>query len=717
MRCYILFLISFLLLTGVGVSAQQNTAVAVSVNAASGRYSIESPESHWTFYGNTGQALSHVERSEASDEAGAFDKISFTWDKGNRTGAIRWYKNKPVVIFTLTLPNGADGPLSGFPDFNTLPDSLYHFSYHNDVFAAPQFVLNRTSTPWLLFDKNNDACIVSPASGFMTAVIKGDGIHSITSTQNEAITKFPKGFSYSTIMVLGSGIRSSWNDWGAVLRALYHRKYPDKDADPLLKYYGYWTDNGADYYYNYDTTLGYEKTLLKLKQYYQDQHIPMGYMQLDSWWYEKTNFDPDGKPGDNFKNKNLPEGPWNKYGGLLEYVADPFLFPKGMSDFQRRLGIPMATHNRWIDPLSPYHKKYKISGIMSPDPKFWEDIMHYLKSSGVVCYEQDWLNYIYSNSPEMQSTLTAGNLFTDGMANAAEKNNMTLQYCMAMPRYFLQGLKYNNLTTIRTSEDRFEPGKWKNFIFTSQLAYQIGAMPWCDVFKSHELGNMILSVLSSGPVGTGDAIGKENKSNIMLACREDGQIIRPDVPVLPLDKDYVSLAEHQSVPLLAYTYTKHDNIQTDYLFAFCNKSNSKRSLTFTPEEIGIRGNAVVYNPLSKSVRALSSGELFTDTLSQKNYTYYIIAPVTASGIAFLGDAGKIAATGKKRIASIEQAGKTLKVEILFAPGEKEVTVQGYCKGNVRSDKGELINSSSAGIFNLRVVNDGSNAVEISLAKK
>ncbi|WP_162923601.1 hypothetical protein [Arachidicoccus soli] len=709
------FFLTCMLFTCISLSAQQFSNIEVGVNSTSGQYKITSNALHWTFSGTVGEGLSDISQGNGSDEVGSFKSISFSWNKGQDIGRIRWYNAAPVVIFTITLPEGSSAPLSSFPDFDVIPSDLYHFSYHNDHFAWPRFLLEQTSTPWLLYDKQNKACIISPASHFMVAKMKGDGLHQIASSLNAEITSFPKGFSYSTIMVLDNSIHKSWNNWGTALRSLYHRNFPDKDADPLLKYYGYWTDNGADYYYNYDTTIGYSNTLLKLKQYYQQQHIPIGYMQLDSWWYEKTDYGPNDKLGDDFKNKNLPRGPWNRYGGLMEYRADPFLFPHGMASFQRKLGLPLATHNRWIDPRSPYHQQYNVSGIMSPDPLFWKDIMSYLKSSGVVCYEQDWLDFIYRNSPEMGATLNVADSFTDGMANAAAKEKMNLQYCMAMPRYFLQGLKYNNLTTIRTSDDRFNPEKWMKFIFTSQLAYETGAMPWCDVFKSTELGNMILSVLSSGPVGTGDAIGKESKHNIMLSCREDGQIVRPDVPILPLDQDFIMMANHKHSPILAYTYTKHQSVTTNYLFAFCNHAEDEKIFHFRPAELGMKNEVIVYNPISKEAKEVDAKDLFSDKIPESNYAYYILAPVSSSGIAFLGDENKIAATGKKRIASIEEVGSQLKIKVLFAPSEQQVILQGYSRSSIHSNIGKVTIDPATHLFSLKLSKpNNSNQAEVIL---
>ena len=710
-------LLAFLLFSFSGFSSAKNF-ISVEVDQQTGNYSITSNTLHWKFSGTIGQKLSQLKFSKGHDAIGNFQSIYFTWKNKNENAAtIRWYDEKPVVIFSLSLPKGADNSIVSFPDFNSIPASLFHFSYRNDVFSAPEFSLTETSTPWLFFDKNKNACVISPTSDFIVSKMTGDGENRISSGLNEEIKNLPKGFTHSTIMIFDEGIQTAWNTWGNALRKLYNRVRPQNDADVVLKTFGYWTDNGADYYYNYDTTKGYENTLLDLRKVYQKENIPLGYMQLDSWWYEKSIYDPDGKPDADHKNKSLPKGEWNRYGGLLEYVADPFLFPNGLASFHKKLGLPLVTHNRWIDPQSPYHKKYKISGYAAVDPHFWNDIMSYLKTSGVVCYEQDWLNYIYNKSPQMLADINVGNEFTDGMAHAAKANGLNLQYCMAMPRFFLQGLKYNNLTTIRTSDDRFEPRKWMPFIFTSQFAFEMGVWPWSDVFKSSETGNMVVSVLSAGAVGTGDAIGKEDKKNIMLACRNDGVLVKPDVPLLPLDEDYLQIADNENKPLLASTFTKHGNITTHYLFAFSDKKTIGKDFNFRPSDLGITGKIVVYNPVNQEFKVMQSTETFSGSIPDKNYVYYILAPVTPTGIAFLGDENKIAATGKKRIAELSSSANNLTVKVLFARGEKEITLCGYSENPPLADKGKLSFDAATHLFKLILSSDGNEkGIEVNLKK-
>lgn len=691
-----------LILTVFVVSAQKENTIQVKVNPQNGDYTITSSFLHYSIGGSIHQPLNDVQTINGKDAAGEYKSIRFTWKNNLKyTGSIRWYTQRPVVIFDWTLPDGCtqQSP-AAFPDFTSLPALPYRFSYHNRIFPLPQFFLEETSTPWMLFNGNADACLISPASDFIVSLMTHRDSTAICSGLNPEVKQLPPGFTHSTIMVLDNGIRKTWDEWGDALRALYGRKRPANDCDAILNYFGYWTDNGADYYYNYDTTKGYAGTLLAVREHYKKSGIPLGYMQLDSWWYKKTRYNIEGKLGADIKKPEFPRGPWNRSGGLLEYRADTFLFPQGLAAFQKKLGLPLITHNRWIDSTSPYQKQYKISGFAAIDPAYWKNIMSYLKSSGVINYEQDWMNYMYMRNPEMISDIRIGNAFTDGMANAAKEQGINLQYCMALPRYFMQGVKYNNLTTIRASGDGFRPSLWKNFIFASQLAYEMGIWPWSDVFKSNEMGNLVLSVLSAGPVGTGDELGKENKKNILMACRTDGVLVKPDVPILPMDQNYMQMAQAENKPLLAYTFTQHNNITTAYVFAFAERTSQTIRFGFQPKNTGIQGQSVVYNPRQNTVQVLNADDTFRDELPVDSFAYYIVAPVTNAGIAFLGDAEKIAATGRKRVADIVSTGKALQVKILFAKEEASVTLKGYSPSAVIADKGKIDYDAGTHLFTL-----------------
>jgi len=362
----------------------------------------------------------------------------------------------------------------------------------------------------------------------------------------------------------------------------------------------------------------------------------------------------------------------------MEYRAHPDLFPDGLASFQRSINLPLAVHSRWIDRASPYHDSYNISGVGAVDPAWWRDTVAYLKDSGVTCYEQDWLDEIYLNSPEMASKVGVGDAFTDGMANATRGAGLSMQYCMGTPRFFLQGLKYPNLTTIRTSGDRFEPRKWANFLYVSRLAHDVGIWPWCDVFKSSETGNMIVSVLSAGPVGTGDELGKENKSNILKAVRPDGVIVKPDQPLLLSDRVYLDGAAKRQTPFIATTFTDHEAGRATYVFAF-PRAKGNLGLKFSPKEFGWKSACCVHDFLGNRDELVGASEEISTVIAAEGYAYFMIVPTSSSGISLLGDLDKFVPLGKQRIASVSPVPGGLKIKVMFASTESRVTVQGVSR--------------------------------------
>jgi hypothetical protein len=144
--------------------------------------------------------------------------------------------------------------------------------------------------------------------------------------------------------------------------------------------------------------------------------------------------------------------------------------------------------------------------------------MRYLRASGVRTYEQDWL----SGPAVADRDLHSGERFLDALSAAARMQHIALQYCMPLPRHFLQGTHYSNLLTIRVSGDRFEQSQWPAFLFNGRLASALGEWPWSDVFMSSETSNLLLSVLSGSMVGVGDAIGTFDRANLLRAVRADG---------------------------------------------------------------------------------------------------------------------------------------------------------------------------------------------------
>jgi hypothetical protein len=466
------------------------------------------------------------------------------------------------------------------------------------------------------------------------------------------------------------------------------KRRPSADADVTLKYLGYWTDNGSGYYYNYDPARGYTGTLLAEADELHRLGVAVRYMQLDSWWYIKTNLSPSGRAGAISKNPKLPLGTWNCYGGLTEYVAHKDLFPNGLAAFQKQLGLPLVTHNRWVDVNSPYRQQYAISGVAAIDPKWWQHIIGYVHSCGVVEYEQDWMNEIYRNSPEMQSTTTVGDAFTDGMANATAADGMSMQYCMTLPRLYLQGTRYNNLTSVRVSNDRFKPERWESFLYTSQLAAALGEWPFADCFRSKELGNLLLSNLSCGPIGLSDLLGETSVRNLARVARPDGVIVKPDTPIVPVDSMYTADAtDNGTGPMIAAAYTNHGPLRTAYVFTYF-RSSQPAPIHIRPADLGIDSDAWVcladddadhqtFTAERVKRNQIWNGPAVANPQRDKSWLYLVVAPVTRSGISLLGDAGKFVTAGRQRVSEMSETADGVSATINFAPGENAVRLFGY----------------------------------------
>ena len=644
------------------------------IDAAAGRYRVRSAVLGWTFAGTLPAAAASVTRRTGADRLGAYQELAFRWRDGAALAAsIRTYRERAAVLFRISTQEPvADAARLRFPRFTSFPQALHHFSYANHEFAPASFALEQTGTPWLLYDAAGHAAVLSPASQYMTASLYGDGATAIASGLNAGVGALPAGFSYATLLVFGSGVNATWDDWGAALTALAAVRRPANDADPGLRYLGYWTDNGASYYYDFDRQLGYAGTLEALVERYRSEAIPIRYLQLDSWWYSKSFTDPDGHTG-GAKNASLPQGEWNRYGGLLRYEADPALFPEGLAAFQRRIGLPLITHNRWIDPASPYHAGFRISGFAALDPRWWTQIMGYLAGAHVVTYEQDWLNVIYEHSPELSERPGVGEEFADAMAQAAARHGLTMQYCMPLPRHFLQGVRYANLTTIRVSGDRLTPDKWDRFLYGSRLASALGIWPWTDVLMSAETDNLLLATLSAGMVGIGDAIGAEDRANLLRAVRADGVIVKPDTPAVPIDSRYTA---SPGEPMIAAAHTDRGALRTSYVFAYGRGSPATAS-AFTPAEVGVRRASYVYDTRRRSARRLEPSQAFPLRLGPRETAYFIVTPVARAGLALIGDEEQFVPDGRARIAALEDGPQRLTATVVFAPQETSARLSGF----------------------------------------
>jgi hypothetical protein len=217
-------------------------------------------------------------------------------------------------------------------------------------------------------------------------------------------------------------------------------------------------------------------------------------------------------------------------------------------------------------------------------------------------------------------------------------------------------------------------------------------------------------------VGFGDEMGTENVDNLFKAVRTDGVIVKPDVPIMPVDSAYIAEANKEKRALVASTYTDHDGLRTEYVLAYRVPTPKKKATggkattqpagrlsdkevlepvqesdaqnaMFSLHDVGVSNPAYVYDFMTKSVTRLDPSIPVIAPLGDDGFNYYVIAEPGESGIAFLGDLGKWVSCGRQRIAEIHENGKRMSVKVVFAEGEKSVTLHGCSASPVTASAG------------------------------
>ena len=110
----------------------------------------------------------------------------------------------------------------------------------------------------------------------MNAALSLGPHNELVSGISADVEDIPPGFVAMSALVVAPGINRAFEIWGHFLTDLAGKKRPANDADFSLKYLGYWTDHGAQYYYRFEETLGYISTLLKVRDQFRDMNIQAG---------------------------------------------------------------------------------------------------------------------------------------------------------------------------------------------------------------------------------------------------------------------------------------------------------------------------------------------------------------------------------------------------------------------------------------------------------
>ncbi len=636
-----------------------------------------------------------------ADELGHYQFIDLDWrlegtDKEFIT-SFHLYQDRPYLIFVQKFPQGFKNYASGdwtvpsvaFPQFTSQNmgsrKDLYLWSsggmLTHRLAYGDAYTIQGTVDVLLLADRSYNSLVLSPFSHYLVATQQSEPLAaedqlsrgSIRCGVEGLVDSIPRGFEQSTILVAGRGIHNTFEKWGRALMTKAGKKFPSKYQDDTLKYPVYMDDAGAYYYEHNFKEAGYnsyEDIILGVENDARKHGLRIGaYHVVDLFQQQYQD-------------------------GLFEPRRD--LFPHGLRWLHEQLGKPLQLYVTWLDPKSPYAERYPfyptepgpVPGVSMGDVFYSLDYWRYTADKivdwGGVLLQHDFLTE-YEGNRAMMSDVSKMDTFFKNMAKALGEKGIDMQYCMQAPRNILESTENPIMVSLQGSDDHhvpmsetkpyreetLDPYDWKHLIFTDALYGALGIWPSRDNIQTIADPNaeedILLANLLGGSVQLGHRMGQCDFDLVAKTYREgDGLVLKPDRPIVPLDRSYVTGA--------AVGYTQ-STIGGHSWFYVLSLPSAGYFPAFTPSDLGISGASVVYNYDTRSAFIRHSDSRI-DLAEEPKHQYFIVAPLVG-GLAVLGDTSKFVTMADMRIASVKGGvGESLEVGVI-ANHARSPIITGY----------------------------------------
>ncbi len=241
-----------------------------------------------------------VNEDDGENYLGKYHDYLISWYSVDRDvlilTTIRIYQEPSCIMFRIDFPTGLEetkrenyeNQCIQFPVFQNQSNRSLIFTYDQVNFSEPRDRFVNTSAPILFYNEDLDTFILSPTMNFLVAWnTPNEEKREIRLGIEGDIEYIPEKFIHESILVVNKGIANTFKNWGDIMLRYYQKERLPNDADHILSYLGYWTDAGTFYYYNHGNFSNYEECLLQVKKKADEEKIPYGYFQLDSWFYPK----------------------------------------------------------------------------------------------------------------------------------------------------------------------------------------------------------------------------------------------------------------------------------------------------------------------------------------------------------------------------------------------------------------------------------------------
>ena len=573
------------------------------------------------------------------------------------------------------------------------------FSYHG-VFPAVQSCSVSTykeshqgGAPLIIYDSSNKTLpmtVFSPLN-FPKAFHMASDDSFIGAGIKKTVTEIPKGYKQLFLLSSSSGINAGMMDWGNKMLKFTGKPRANMYHDKTHSTIGFWTDNGG--YYHYDTGVdkskSYMDVLPQVKKYHDRLNVPFGHWQFDSWFYPKDGGVAPGGGGGAVTN-------WTNLETVFPDNNDTGV--NGMVEIQNKLQLPIVMHNRQWSTKSDYIKHLQFEWYISEkaavpkDPKaFFAWFFKQQKGWGLSMYEQDWMCTEYDLVEALQTNISMGDLWLEGMAYGVDSANITQQYCMPYAHDILSASAHKAVTNARATFDYFHTGlKHDNWAIgaTSLFYWAVGILPFKDGFYSStykQVGGQtvgpelnpdrecLMATLSCAMVGPMDGINLLNKYRVMTSCRSDGTLLKPDKPVSTSD----SCFRNADPSCLVYnTFSDvHEYGRVYYYYNDAKDSQMLPEMIFNEgDDNGGKFDYVVYNWYTGEITAMNPDGNHLSA-GYEEHVFAIVSPMIG-GFAFVGERSKYVTAAKVRFESVipkMQSGvNTLSVSVI---GMKDENVE------------------------------------------